>query len=130
MEDSVGTTLVSELLSSRDLFLDSEILLCVPCFLSNYPTLRSSRPFRSPFFSFLQANAGILALLESVDLPVLVKTIGASAASACFRMTLTPIDALKVRTFFRVVSSTIRRRVVLTRRYSRSSRLPNKLKEE
>lgn len=26
---------------------------------------------------------------------MLIKTIGASAASACFRMTLTPIDALK-----------------------------------
>lgn len=55
--------------------------------------------FQGPLSRFgdTAANAGIIALLESVDLPVLVKTVFASAASATFRMTLTPIDALKVR---------------------------------
>ncbi|CDZ96731.1 mitochondrial carrier [Phaffia rhodozyma] len=65
-----------------------------------FPRLYAGLPaalFQGPLSRFgdTAANAGILALLESVDLPVLVKTIGASAASATFRMTLTPIDALK-----------------------------------
>nr|XP_019006139.1 mitochondrial carrier protein [Kwoniella mangroviensis CBS 8507]OCF69600.1 mitochondrial carrier protein [Kwoniella mangroviensis CBS 8507] len=53
--------------------------------------------FQGPLSRFgdTAANAGILALLESFTWPVLVKTIAASVASACFRMTLTPIDTLK-----------------------------------
>ena len=53
--------------------------------------------FQGPLSRFgdTAANAGILALLESVQWPVLIKTIAASLASACFRMTLTPIDTLK-----------------------------------
>ncbi|RKO90876.1 mitochondrial carrier domain-containing protein, partial [Blyttiomyces helicus] len=50
-------------------------------------------------FGDTAANAGILAFLDSSEttrnLPVAVKTIGASAASASFRMLLTPIDTLK-----------------------------------
>jgi hypothetical protein len=50
-------------------------------------------------FGDTAANAGILALLESDDttknLPIAVKTIAASASSACFRILLTPIDTLK-----------------------------------
>lgn len=57
----------------------------------------SAALFQGPLSRFgdTAANAGILALLESVDWPVAVKTIFASLASATFRMTLTPIDALK-----------------------------------
>ncbi|WVF66676.1 hypothetical protein IAT40_001417 [Kwoniella sp. CBS 6097] len=53
--------------------------------------------FQGPLSRFgdTAANAGILALLASFTWPVLVKTIAASVASACFRMTLTPIDTLK-----------------------------------
>ncbi|WVW81419.1 hypothetical protein I302_103412 [Kwoniella bestiolae CBS 10118] len=53
--------------------------------------------FQGPLSRFgdTAANAGILALLESFTWPVLIKTIAASVASACFRMTLTPIDTLK-----------------------------------
>ncbi|WVR03203.1 hypothetical protein IAU60_000194 [Kwoniella sp. DSM 27419] len=53
--------------------------------------------FQGPLSRFgdTAANAGILALLSSFTWPVLVKTIAASVASACFRMTLTPIDTLK-----------------------------------
>ncbi|WRT63345.1 uncharacterized protein IL334_000250 [Kwoniella shivajii] len=53
--------------------------------------------FQGPLSRFgdTAANAGILALLEAFTWPVLVKTIAASLASACFRMTLTPIDTLK-----------------------------------
>lgn len=50
-------------------------------------------------FGDTAANAGALALLESDDttrnLPIAVKTIAASASSACFRILLTPIDTLK-----------------------------------
>lgn len=53
--------------------------------------------FQGPLSRFgdTAANAGIFALLESLTWPVLVKTIAASAASAAFRMTLTPIDTIK-----------------------------------
>ncbi|KAK1924507.1 mitochondrial carrier domain-containing protein [Papiliotrema laurentii] len=53
--------------------------------------------FQGPFARFgdTAANAGIIALLSSLTWPVLVKTIAASVASACFRMVLTPIDTLK-----------------------------------
>ncbi|KAL1409303.1 hypothetical protein Q8F55_003282 [Vanrija albida] len=53
--------------------------------------------FQGPLSRFgdTAANVGILALLSSVDWPVLVKTVVASLASATFRMTLTPIDTLK-----------------------------------
>lgn len=53
--------------------------------------------FQGPLSRFgdTAANAGIFALLESLTWPVLVKTVAASAASALFRMTLTPIDTLK-----------------------------------
>ncbi|KAG8962469.1 hypothetical protein FRC03_004214 [Tulasnella sp. 419] len=50
-------------------------------------------------FGDTAANAGILALLQSNPylrrLPVLIQTIFASFAAACFRMILTPIDTLK-----------------------------------
>ncbi len=46
-------------------------------------------------FGDTAANAGILAFMEHVDLPVGVKTIFASAAAAAFRMFLIPIDTLK-----------------------------------
>ncbi|KAK4688319.1 hypothetical protein P7C73_g1795, partial [Tremellales sp. Uapishka_1] len=53
--------------------------------------------FQGPLSRFgdTAANAGIFALLESFTWPVLVKTVAASFCSACFRMTLTPIDTLK-----------------------------------
>ncbi|KGB79885.2 mitochondrial carrier protein [Cryptococcus deuterogattii R265] len=53
--------------------------------------------FQGPLSRFgdTAANAGILALLSSLPWPVLVKTVAASVASACFRMTLTPIDTIK-----------------------------------
>ncbi|RXK37497.1 hypothetical protein M231_05218 [Tremella mesenterica] len=53
--------------------------------------------FQAPLSRFgdTAANAGILALLNSFQWPVLIKTVAASLASACFRMTLTPIDTLK-----------------------------------
>lgn len=53
--------------------------------------------FQGPFSRFgdTAANAGIIALLESFTWPVLVKTVAASVASACFRMILTPVDTLK-----------------------------------
>ncbi|OXC67858.1 hypothetical protein AYX13_03539 [Cryptococcus neoformans] len=53
--------------------------------------------FQGPLSRFgdTAANAGILALLSSFPWPVLVKTVAASVASACFRMTLTPIDTIK-----------------------------------
>ncbi|WVQ85124.1 hypothetical protein IAT38_007289 [Cryptococcus sp. DSM 104549] len=53
--------------------------------------------FQGPLSRFgdTAANAGILALLDSFPWPVLVKTVAASVASACFRMTLTPIDTIK-----------------------------------
>lgn len=55
--------------------------------------------FQGPLSRFgdTAANAGILAVLESVNLPVVVKTVFSSAAAATFRMALTPIDTLKVR---------------------------------
>lgn len=50
-------------------------------------------------FGDTAANAGILALLQSNSymkkLPVLVKTLFASAAAAAFRIVLTPIDTIK-----------------------------------
>ncbi|KAG1743867.1 mitochondrial carrier domain-containing protein [Suillus lakei] len=50
-------------------------------------------------FGDTAANAGILALLQSNSymktLPTLVKTLFASVAAACFRMTLTPVDTIK-----------------------------------
>ncbi|ORX36960.1 mitochondrial carrier domain-containing protein [Kockovaella imperatae] len=53
--------------------------------------------FQGPFSRFgdTAANAGILALLDSLTWPVLVKTVAGSVAAACFRMVLTPIDTLK-----------------------------------
>ncbi len=57
----------------------------------------SSDSFQGPLSRFgdTAANAGIFALLDSLTWPVLVKTVAASFCSACFRMTLTPIDTLK-----------------------------------
>ena len=50
-------------------------------------------------FGDTAANAGILALLQSNTfmrkLPILVKTVFASVAAACFRMILTPVDTIK-----------------------------------
>jgi hypothetical protein len=50
-------------------------------------------------FGDTAANAGILAFLDSNEsmknLPVAVKTVGASIAAASFRMVLTPVDTLK-----------------------------------
>ncbi|KAG1880896.1 mitochondrial carrier domain-containing protein [Suillus subluteus] len=50
-------------------------------------------------FGDTAANAGILALLQSNSymktLPTLAKTLFASVAAACFRMTLTPVDTIK-----------------------------------
>lgn len=50
-------------------------------------------------FGDTAANAGILALLQSNSymktLPTPVKTLFASVAAACFRMTLTPVDTIK-----------------------------------
>ncbi len=50
-------------------------------------------------FGDTAANAGILALMQSNGflkrLPVLVQTIFASLAAACFRMILTPVDTVK-----------------------------------
>ncbi|KAJ8594198.1 mitochondrial carrier [Rhizopogon salebrosus TDB-379] len=50
-------------------------------------------------FGDTAANVGILALLQSNSymrtLPALVKTVFASVAAACFRMTLTPVDTIK-----------------------------------
>jgi hypothetical protein len=46
-------------------------------------------------FGDTAANAGIFALLATLNWPVLVKTVAASLSSALFRMTLTPIDTLK-----------------------------------
>ncbi|KAF9244479.1 mitochondrial carrier [Melanogaster broomeanus] len=50
-------------------------------------------------FGDTAANVGILALLQSnsymKDLPILVKTVFASVAAACFRMILTPVDTIK-----------------------------------
>ena len=50
-------------------------------------------------FGDTAANTGMLTLMNNhpalVDLPVQVKTIGASAAAASVRVCLMPIDALK-----------------------------------
>ncbi|KAG2119298.1 mitochondrial carrier [Suillus clintonianus] len=50
-------------------------------------------------FGDTAANAGILALLQSNSymktLPTPIKTVFASVAAACFRMTLTPVDTIK-----------------------------------
>jgi hypothetical protein len=53
--------------------------------------------FQGPLSRFgdTAANAGIMALLESVSWPVLIKTVFGSMAAASFRMVLTPIDTLK-----------------------------------
>ncbi|KAG6843909.1 hypothetical protein H0H87_011719 [Tephrocybe sp. NHM501043] len=57
--------------------------------------------FQGPLSRFgdTAANAGILALLQSniylKNLPVVLKTVFASAAAAGFRMILTPIDTIK-----------------------------------
>ncbi|ODO03280.1 hypothetical protein I350_06130 [Cryptococcus amylolentus CBS 6273] len=53
--------------------------------------------FQGPLSRFgdTAANAGILALLSTLPWPILLKTIAASLASACFRMLLTPIDTIK-----------------------------------
>jgi len=53
--------------------------------------------FQGPLSRFgdTAANAGIIALLDSLTWPVLIKTVAASLASAAFRMILTPIDTLK-----------------------------------
>jgi hypothetical protein len=56
-------------------------------------TLRIQAPVSR--FGDTAANAGIFALLATLNWPVLVKTIAASLSSALFRMTLTPIDTLK-----------------------------------
>ena len=41
------------------------------------------------------ANNGMLSLLETVNIPVGVKTVAASASAAVFRIFLMPVDALK-----------------------------------
>ncbi|KAF8878250.1 mitochondrial carrier [Mucidula mucida] len=46
-------------------------------------------------FGDTAANAGILAFLEGTNWPSGVKTVGASAAAAAFRMVLTPVDTVK-----------------------------------
>ncbi|KAL4435632.1 hypothetical protein ABPG77_002595 [Micractinium sp. CCAP 211/92] len=46
-------------------------------------------------FGDTAANAGMLALLEDVDLPVALKTVAASGAAAGFRIFLMPVDAAK-----------------------------------
>ncbi|ORY23711.1 mitochondrial carrier domain-containing protein [Naematelia encephala] len=53
--------------------------------------------FQGPLSRFgdTAANAGILALLESLTWPVLIKTVVGSLCAATFRMALTPIDTLK-----------------------------------
>ena len=67
-----------------------------------YPLLEKAKEttykrFQGPFSRFgdTAANSFILALLATLTWPVLIKTIAASVASACFRMILTPIDTLK-----------------------------------
>ena len=65
----------------------------VSCALVSHSNARFQGPFSR--FGDTAANAGIIALLESVHWPVLVKTLAASFASACFRMVLTPVDTLK-----------------------------------
>lgn len=66
-------------------------------FFANLKLTRFMIRFQGPLSRFgdTAANAGILALLSSLPWPVLVKTVAASVASACFRMTLTPIDTIK-----------------------------------
>ncbi|EFN57148.1 hypothetical protein CHLNCDRAFT_30535 [Chlorella variabilis] len=46
-------------------------------------------------FGDTAANAGMLALLEGVDMPVALKTMAASGAAASFRIFLMPVDACK-----------------------------------
>lgn len=47
-------------------------------------------------FGDTAANAGMLALLETVDdIPVALKTFAASCAAALFRISITPIDTVK-----------------------------------
>jgi hypothetical protein len=46
-------------------------------------------------FGDTAANAGMLALLEDVDMPVALKTMAASGAAASFRIFLMPVDAMK-----------------------------------
>lgn len=46
-------------------------------------------------FGDTAANAGVLALMEGVDLPVALKTVAASGAAALFRILLMPVDATK-----------------------------------
>ena len=46
-------------------------------------------------FGDTAANAGALAMLEDVDLPVSVKTACASVTAGLFRIFLMPVDALK-----------------------------------
>ncbi|KAI3434970.1 hypothetical protein D9Q98_003022 [Chlorella vulgaris] len=46
-------------------------------------------------FGDTAANAGMLSLLEEVDMPVALKTMAASGAAAAFRILLMPIDATK-----------------------------------
>ncbi|KAI7843418.1 hypothetical protein COHA_002896 [Chlorella ohadii] len=46
-------------------------------------------------FGDTAANAGMLALLQDVDMPVALKTMAASGAAASFRIFLMPVDAMK-----------------------------------
>lgn len=46
-------------------------------------------------FGDTAANAGALAALEGVDIPVSLKTACASLSAGLFRILLMPIDALK-----------------------------------
>lgn len=46
-------------------------------------------------FGDTASNAFALALLENVDIPVAVKTIGASVTAGAFRILLVPVDTLK-----------------------------------
>ncbi len=46
-------------------------------------------------FGDTASNAGMLALLEDVDLPLPVKTFCSSLAAALFRIFITPVDTLK-----------------------------------
>ncbi len=53
--------------------------------------------FQGPLSRFgdTAANAGVLALLHNVDLPVAVKTGAASVSAGLWRIAIMPIDALK-----------------------------------
>jgi len=53
--------------------------------------------FQAPLSRFgdTAANAGMMALLESLEMPTALKTLCASSAAALFRIGITPIDTFK-----------------------------------